>query len=69
MSTPDETREFLTEMFDQIGERFDRVDERFDRLESDIDGRFGQLDEKVDRVLRENGALIDAVADINKRLG
>ena len=68
MTNPDGTREFLTEMFGQIGERFDTLEsdigERFDA----VDQRFDRLDEKVDQVVRESGALIDAVADINKRL-
>ena len=68
MVTPDETREFLTEMFTQIGERFDRVDERFDR----VDERIGQIEQKVDQRFEElttvNNSLIDAVADVNKRL-
>lgn len=67
--TPDETREFLTEMFSQIGERFDRVDERFDR----VDDRMDQIKQKVDQRFEEltvvNNSLIDSVADINKRLG
>lgn len=66
--TPDETREFLTEMFGQIGERFDSVDQRFDR----VDERMDQIEHKVDRRFEEltvvNNSLIDAVADINKRL-
>lgn len=66
--TPDETREFLTEMFGQIGERFDSVDQRFDR----VDKRMDQIEHKVDRRFEEltvvNNSLIDAVADINKRL-
>ena len=79
LMTPDETRDFLTEMFGQIGDRFDgmelrfdRVDGRLDKLESDVgqlktDVR--RLEGKVDQVVRENGVLIDAVADINRRLG
>ncbi|WP_420610705.1 hypothetical protein [Candidatus Poriferisodalis sp.] len=67
--TPDETRDFLTEMFGQIGERFDRVDERFDT----VDARMNQVEQKVDQRFAElaavNNSLIDAVADINKRLG
>lgn len=67
--TPDETRDFLTEMFGQIGERFDRVDARFDR----VDERMDQVEHKVDQRFEElttvNNSLIDAVADINKRLG
>ena len=73
--TPDETREFLTEMFGQIGERFDRVDERFDRVDERfdrVDERMDQIEHKVDRRFEEltvvNNSLIDAVADINKRL-
>ncbi len=66
--TPDETREFLTEMFGQIGERFDSVDQRFDR----VDERMDQIEHKVDQRFEEltvvNNSLIDAVADINKRL-
>lgn len=67
--TPDETRDFLNEMFSQIGERFDRVDTRFDH----VDERMDQIEQKVDQRFEElntvNNSLIDAVADINKRLG
>ena len=69
MVTPDETREFLTEMFGQIGERFDGVDKRFDR----VDERMDQIEHKVDQRFEEltvvTNSLIDAVADINKRMG
>lgn len=67
--TPVETRDFLTEMFGQIGERFDQVDGRFDQ----VDERMNQIEQKVDQRFAElaavNNSLIDAVADINKRLG
>lgn len=67
--TPDETRDFLNEMFSQIGERFDRVDARFDH----VDERTDQIEQKVDQRFEEltvvNNSLIDSVADINKRLG
>ena len=56
-------------MFGQIGERFDRVDGRFDQ----VDERMNQIEQKVDQRFAElaavNNSLIDAVADINKRLG
>ena len=77
--TPDETRDFLTEMFGQIGDRFDGMELRFDKLEADVSDLKTDVDQlktdvrrlegKVDQVVRENGVLIDAVADINRRLG
>ncbi|MCY3894673.1 MAG: hypothetical protein OXF65_15410 [Acidimicrobiaceae bacterium] len=60
--TPDETRDFLNEMFSQIGDRFDHVDERMDQIEQKVDQRFEEL-------TTVNNSLIDAVADINKRQG
>ncbi|MXY04100.1 MAG: hypothetical protein F4190_05380 [Acidimicrobiales bacterium] len=67
--TPDETRDFLNEMFSQIGDRFDRVDTRFDH----VDERMDQMEQKVDQRFEElttvNNSLIGAVADINKRQG
>ena len=60
--TPDETRDFLNEMFSQIGDRFDHVDERMDQIEQKVDQRFEEL-------TTVNNSLIDAVADINKRRG
>ncbi len=75
MTPPDDTREFLTEMFGQIGERFDRVDERFDRVGERFDGvdaRLDGVDARLDGIETKfdsvTVALIDAVADINKRL-
>ncbi|WP_420437520.1 hypothetical protein [Candidatus Poriferisodalis sp.] len=74
--TPDETREFLTEMFGQIGERFDGVEQRFDGVDKRfdrVDERMDQIEHKVDQRFEEltvvTNSLIDAVADINKRMG
>ena len=55
-------------MFGQIGARFDHMEQRF----SGVDRRFDQLERKVDQRFSEvetvTNALVDAVADINRKL-
>ncbi len=75
MDTPDALRDYLGEMFGQIGARFDHMEQRFDHMEqrfSGVDRRFDQLERKVDQRFSEvetvTNALVDAVADINRKL-
>ena len=82
MDTPDALRDYLGEMFGQIGARFDHMEQRFDHMEQrfsgvdrrfdGVDRRFDQLERKVDQRFSEvetvTNALVDAVADINRKL-
>ncbi len=72
-------RDWLGEMFAQLGERFDAVDERFaqigerfdavDERFAHVDVRFDRLETRIDEAAAVNGTLIDEVARINQRLG
>ena len=71
VSEMDSMRDWLGEMFAQVGNRFDRMDERFDRMDERFDGvdaRLDRLKQRVDEIAAVNGTLIDEVAAINRRL-
>lgn len=75
----DSLREYLDGRFGRIDDRFGQMDERFDRM----DDRFDQVDRRLDHqdqelqqikvtvggIKMETAALIDTVADMNRRTG
>lgn len=64
MSEQDAMREWLTEMFEQVGTRFDEQGHSLDDLGRRIDELGAALGQRLDSVESQTRVLIDTVAEI-----
>ena len=64
MAIDPELREYLDQRFDGVDQRLEGVDQRFDAVDRDLH----VLKVTVGGIKTETGALIDSVADLNRRV-